>query len=59
MCERKKERETERNMKGTGEVSWSGANVIFVGVQERERARERVAVLLNDVWRSVVVKSVD
>ena len=43
-------------MKGKGEVSWSGVNVIFAGVQEMERAREGVAVLLNDVWHSAVVK---
>ena len=32
-------------------------NVIFAGVQEMERAREGVAVLLNDMWHSAVVKS--
>ena len=47
---------TETKLKGNGEVSWSGVNVIFAGVQEMERARERVAVLLNDVWHSSVVK---
>ena len=43
-------------MKGKREVSWSGINVIFAGVQELERAREKVTVLLNDVWHSAVVK---
>ena len=43
-------------MKGKGEVSWSGFNVISAGVQEMERAREGVAALLNDVWHSAVVK---
>ena len=48
---------TETKLKGEGELSWSGVNVIFAGVQEMERAREGVAVLLNDVWHSAVVKS--
>ena len=43
-------------MKGKGEVSWSGDNVIFAGVQEMDRARKGVAVLLNNVWHSAVVK---
>ena len=43
-------------MKGKGEVSWSKVNVIFASVQELERGREGVAVLLNDVWHSAVVK---
>ena len=47
---------TETKLKWKGEVSWSGVNVIFAGVQEMERAREGVAVLLNDVWHSAVVK---
>ena len=48
---------TETKFKGKGEVSWSGVNVIFAGVHEMERARKRVAVLLNDAWHSAVVKS--
>ena len=48
---------TETKLKGKGEVSWSGVNVIFAGVHEVERAREGVAILLNDVWHSAVVKS--
>ena len=47
---------TETKLKGNGEVSWSGVNVIFAGVQEMQRAREVLAVLLNDVWHSAVVK---
>ena len=47
----------ETNLKGKGKVSWSGANVIFAGVHEMERAKEEVAVLLNNVWDSGVVKS--
>ena len=41
---------TKTKFKGKGETSWSGVNVIFAGVQEVERDREGVAVLLNDVW---------
>ena len=48
---------TEMKLKGKGEVSWSGVNIIFTSVHEMERARERVAILLNDVWHSAVVKS--
>ena len=47
---------TETKLKGKGEVSWSGVNVILAGVQEMERAREGVAFLLSDVWHSAVVK---
>ena len=47
---------TETKLKEKGEISWSGVNVIITGVQKMERAREGVAVLLNDVWRSAVVK---
>ena len=39
----------ETKLKGKGEVTWSGVNVIFAGVKEMERARERMAVLLNNV----------
>ena len=48
---------TEMKLKGMGEVSCYGVNVILTSVQEMERAREVVAVLLNDVWHSAVVKS--
>ena len=44
-------------LKGKGEVSWSEVNVTFTGVHGMERGREGVAVLLNDVWYSAVVKS--
>ena len=47
---------TDTKLKGKGEVSWSGVYVIIAGVQEMERAREEVAVLLSDVWHSVVIK---
>ena len=46
----------ETKLKGKKEISWSGVNVIFTGVHEMERAREGIAVLLNDVWHSSVVK---
>ena len=48
---------TETKLKGREEVSWSGVNVIFTGVHEIERVRERVTVLLNDVSHSAVAKS--
>ena len=48
---------TETKLKGKGEVSWSGVNGIFDGVLKMERAREGVAVLLNDVRHNAVVKS--
>ena len=35
--------------KGNGEVSWCRVNGIIAGVQEMERARKGVAILLNDV----------
>ena len=47
---------TDTKLKGKGGVSWSGVNGIIPGVQEMERAREGVAILLNDVWHSAVVK---
>ena len=41
---------TEMKLKVKGEVSWCEVNIIFASVQELERAREGVAVLLNHVW---------
>ena len=41
---------TDTKLKGKGEVSRCEVNVIIAIVQEMERARERVGVLLNDVW---------
>ena len=46
---------TETKLKRKGEVSWCGVNDIIAGVQEMERAREGVAILLNGVWHSTVV----
>ena len=40
---------TKTKLKGEGEVSWCGVNDIIAGVQERERAREGMAIMLNDV----------
>ena len=37
---------TETKLKGNGEVPWCGVNGINAGVQEMERAREGVAILL-------------
>ena len=42
-------------MKGNGEVLWCGVNGIIADVQEMERARKGVAILLNYVWYSIVV----
>ena len=39
---------TETKLKGNREI-WCGVNGITAGVQEMERAREGVDVLLNDV----------
>ena len=46
---------TETKLKGKGEVSWCGVSVIIAGVQEMERARKGMAILLNNVWHSVVI----
>ncbi|MCQ7056741.1 hypothetical protein, partial [Clostridioides difficile] len=46
---------TETKLKGNGEVSWCGVNGIIAGVEEMERAREGVAILLSDVWHSAVI----
>ena len=35
--------------------SYHGVNGIIAGVQEMERDREGVAILLNDVWCSAVI----
>ena len=48
---------TKTKLKGKEKVSWSGVNVLIAGLQEMERAREGVAVLLNDVLCSALVKS--
>ena len=48
---------TETKLKGKGEVSWVKVSGIISGVQEMERAREGVDVLLNNVCYSAVVKS--
>ena len=46
---------TETKLKGKGEVSWCRVNGIIAGVQKRERAKEGVAILLNDVRHNAVV----
>ena len=47
----------ETKLKGNGEVSWCGkvVNGIIDSVREMERARESVAILLNDVWHRAVI----
>ena len=47
----------EMKLKGKGELSRWEVNGIAAGVQEMERAREVVAILLNDVWHSAVCVS--
>ena len=37
------------------EVSWCGVNGIIGDVQEMERTKEGVAILLNNVWHSAVI----
>ena len=46
---------TGTKLKGNGEVSCYGGNGIIAGVQEMERVREGVTILLNDVWHSAVI----
>ena len=46
---------TETKLKWNGEVSWFGVNSIIAGVQEMERAREGVAILMSDLWHSAVI----
>ena len=47
---------TETKLKGNGEVSLRGVNSITTGVQEIERAREGVVILLNDVGHCAVIE---
>ena len=44
----------ETKLKGNGEVS-CGVKGIIASVQEMERAREGMVILLNNVWRSEVI----
>ena len=46
---------TEIKLRGNGKVSWCRVNGIIIGVEEMEKAREDVAILLNDVWYSAVI----
>ena len=46
---------TETKLKGSGEESFFNSSVIIVGGHKIERAKESVAVLLNDVCHSVVI----
>ena len=45
----------EMKLKENGEVLWCVVNVFIGDVQEVERAREGVAILLNDMWHSAVI----
>ena len=42
-------------MKGNGEVSWCDVNGISAGVQEIERVKDSVVVLMNDVRHNAVI----
>ena len=46
---------TEKILKGNGKVSWCGVNGIIASVQEMEKARVGVNILLNVVWDCAVV----
>ena len=46
---------TETKLRGKGEVPWCGVSGIITGVQKMERAREGLAILLNDMWHSAVI----
>ena len=46
---------TLSKLKGNGEVSWFGVNGTTTDIQEMERAREGVAIQLNDVWHNAVI----
>ena len=41
---------TETKLKRNGEVSWCRVSDTYVVVQETQRAREGVAVLMTDEW---------
>ena len=45
----------EMKLKGIREISWCGVNGIIADVQDMERAREGVAILLNDVLHNAVI----
>ena len=42
-------------LKRKGDVSWCGVNGVIAGVQEMERVREEVSVLLKYVWHSALL----
>ena len=46
---------TETKLTLNGEESWCGKHGIIADVQEIERAREGMAILLNDVWHSAMI----
>ena len=46
---------TETKLKGNEEVSWCGVNGIIAGVQEIERVREGVVVLMYYAWHIAVI----
>ena len=46
---------TERKLKGNEEASWCEVNGIIASIQEMDKVREGVAVLLNAVFHSAVI----
>ena len=46
---------TETKLKENEDVSWYGLNDVIACIQEMERAREGVDILLKDAWHSAVV----
>ena len=46
---------TETKLKGNEDVPWCGVNFIITGVHRMERAKEGMAILLNDVWHSAMI----
>src|SRR5678816_3426857 len=46
---------TETKMEGKGEIKWCGVKCVRAGVEENERGREGVAILMSDLWYKAMV----
>ena len=46
---------TETKMKGKGEIKWCDVKCVRAGVEENERGREGVAILMSDLWYKAMV----
>ena len=46
---------TETKMKGKGEIKWCDVKCVRAGVEENERGREGVAILMSDLWYEAMV----